>query len=142
MDVCSRISAAGDFMLSAAGSASKGSAKDCKTATKVKFSVSIFNGVDNCVAIRHNVCASGLKHVTVVVAVPSSIIALKQYLFVTNGIVEGIGNVRQILGVVVPGNLRVGAIGEPQWWLRFRVCSKQAGCYRVVFVLPMLGWGL
>nr|GEZ06030.1 hypothetical protein [Tanacetum cinerariifolium] len=29
-----------------------------------------------------NVCASGLKHVTTAVAVPSSIIALKQYLFV------------------------------------------------------------
>nr|GEX22063.1 hypothetical protein [Tanacetum cinerariifolium] len=29
-----------------------------------------------------NVCASGLKHVTVVVAVPSLIIALKQYIFV------------------------------------------------------------
>ncbi|GKG52751.1 hypothetical protein Tco_0549863, partial [Tanacetum coccineum] len=37
MDVPSRTSAAGDFMVSAAGSASKGSVKGCKTASKVKF---------------------------------------------------------------------------------------------------------
>ncbi|GKA51061.1 putative reverse transcriptase domain-containing protein [Tanacetum coccineum] len=65
MDVSSRTCVAGDFMLSATGSASNGSATGCKTASN--------SGT--------NVCASGLKHVTVAVVVPSSIIALKQYLF-------------------------------------------------------------
>nr|GEV03283.1 hypothetical protein [Tanacetum cinerariifolium] len=65
-DVSSRTCVAGDFMVSAADSASNGFVTGYKTASK--------SGT--------NVCASGLKHVTVVVAVPSLIIALKQYLFV------------------------------------------------------------
>nr|GEU71509.1 hypothetical protein [Tanacetum cinerariifolium] len=65
-DASSRTCAAGDFMVSAAGSASNGSVTGCKTTSK--------SGT--------NVCASGVKHVTVAVAVPSLIIALKQYLFV------------------------------------------------------------
>nr|GEW72264.1 hypothetical protein [Tanacetum cinerariifolium] len=65
-DASSRTCVAGDFLVSEAGSASNGSVTGCKTASK--------SGT--------NVCASGLKHVTVAVAVPSLIIALKQYLFV------------------------------------------------------------
>nr|GEU92984.1 nucleic acid-binding, OB-fold protein [Tanacetum cinerariifolium] len=65
-DVSSRTCVAGDFMVSAAGSASSGFVRGCKTASK--------SGT--------NVCASGVKHMIVAVAVPSLIIALKQYLFV------------------------------------------------------------
>ncbi|GKG22277.1 hypothetical protein Tco_0387580, partial [Tanacetum coccineum] len=66
MDVSSRTCVAGDFLVLAVGSGSNGSVRGCKTASK--------SGT--------NVYASGLKHVTVAVAVPSLIIALKQYLFV------------------------------------------------------------
>nr|GEV80539.1 hypothetical protein [Tanacetum cinerariifolium] len=65
-DASSRTYAAGDFMVSAAGSASNSSVTCYKTASKSST----------------NVCALGLKHVTVAVAVPSLIIALKQYIFV------------------------------------------------------------
>nr|GEV56951.1 hypothetical protein [Tanacetum cinerariifolium] len=69
-DVSSRTCVAGDFLVSAVDSASSGFVRGCKTASKVKFGYPVGRS------------ASGLKHVTVVVAVPSLIIALKQYLFV------------------------------------------------------------
>nr|GEY32759.1 hypothetical protein [Tanacetum cinerariifolium] len=105
-DSSSRTCAAGDFMVSAAGSASNGSVTGCKTASKVKFGypglaccpkwyssvcvntvgrwlVSLSSVVFTIVLQSGtNVCASGLKHVTVAVAVPSLIIALKQYICV------------------------------------------------------------
>nr|GEV98944.1 reverse transcriptase domain-containing protein [Tanacetum cinerariifolium] len=65
MDGPSTISAAGDFTGSGGGNAS--------TSVVTVLTIVLQSGT--------NVCASGLKHVTTAVAVPSSIIALKQYLF-------------------------------------------------------------
>ncbi|GKA29770.1 hypothetical protein Tco_0716015, partial [Tanacetum coccineum] len=82
MEASSRTCVAGDFMVSAAGSASNGSATVCFNFAGtwlVSLSCMVLTIV---LQSGTNVCASGLKHVTVVVAVPSSIIALKQYLFV------------------------------------------------------------
>nr|GEW06687.1 RNA-directed DNA polymerase, eukaryota [Tanacetum cinerariifolium] len=66
MDGPSTISAAGDFTGSGGDNASTG--------VLIVLTIVLQSGT--------NVCASGLKHVTTAVAVPSLIIDLKQYLFV------------------------------------------------------------
>ncbi|GKA75709.1 hypothetical protein Tco_0782087, partial [Tanacetum coccineum] len=84
LDGCSRTSVTGEVVVSADGKASNGGAVAFKTASKVKFG---FPGLaflpkrgNDCVAVRDK--GMWLKQVIVVVAVPSSITALKQYLLV------------------------------------------------------------
>ncbi|GJS70162.1 coatomer subunit delta-like protein [Tanacetum coccineum] len=85
LDGSSRTSAGGDAAFSADGKASNGGAVFFKTAVKCKrhmVCIFIFGRGQQHVAVRDKVCTSGLKQVSVAVAVPSSITTLKQYLFV------------------------------------------------------------
>ncbi|GJX90182.1 hypothetical protein Tco_0343508 [Tanacetum coccineum] len=78
----SRISVGGDFVGCATGNASSGSVRASFNTggTWLAFLSSMVLRI--VLQSGTNVCASGLKHVIVAVAVPSSIIALKQYLLI------------------------------------------------------------